>query len=583
MEQKNKKQQIDETNELSDYGKELTKPENIVGEFTDTKEMLQKLLEDNDEFSVRQKYGKFAIYSNKREECLTDYIFDEIAYIKNGNFFVVRKKDKVLHVSPEGFIMNTVIKYPQDFRAECLYREEHHNSRFIIVSKSKHFIYFVTEEDTNDNWCLKIAAKDRFSSKFKKAVVDETAGYKVILKIILSIPYGKHYMRFDTYKDSPYKYMELERLYRNEIRKIIKNTTGMHDDEEIPLYDYAITAWEDLNDKERFFQYETPKQLQAWSNTPISKRLSGLAMNVELVLLSMGKIENEPPYIYVQNDYEDRHNLKNWVKVGLDGKAIGDKKLIFEEHELRELKSWIDINKLTILMYWTQEEFSSFDVIDKIRTITAVYPKASLNFNTEWESKRIIHAKPLEKYFNSIKDKIIGKTIDKIFYTGLLYNRMWDEYYEYDNGEWYQDGKKVNEPSYYPWKTSDTFLELDSPVILDFEGTRLEIMYWSGSLVNVNTNSIDLESYSADVSKHFSTNIIGHKLVDIKINKTKKVYFMNFDHLGIERNDGDDMFEQIWFIFDNGYVLELTTDHTDYTEFCELPPYVYYNFIREVK
>ena len=70
------------------------------------------------------------------------------------------------------------------------------------------------------------------------------------------------------------------------------------------------------------------------------------------------------------------------------------------------------------------------------------------------------------------------------------------------------------------------------------------------------------------------------KLVDIKIHKTDKVYFMNFDHLGIERKNGDDMFEQIWFIFENGYVLELTTDHCDYTEFSEIPPYVYYDFIK---
>ena len=456
------------------------------------------------------------------------------------------------------------------------------DKQFKIVTKSKHFIYFVTEEDKNENWCLKIAVKDRFASKFKKAVVDETTGYSVLLKIILALPGHPHYMRFDTYKDSPYKFMEFDRPYRNEMKKVIKNKTGVHDNEVIPIYDYAITLWEDLNDKEQFFLYETPKQEQRWTNTLIDKKYSGLEMNVELVLLGMGKIENEPPYIYVQNDYEDKHNL-NWVKVGLDGNVIGDKKLIFEEHEIRELKSWIDINKLTILMYWTQEEISSSNILEKIRSITALCPNASLNFNTEWESKRIIHAKPLEEYFNSISDKIIGKTIDRIFYTGTLYNRMWDDYYEYNNGEWYQGREKVNEPAYYPWKTSEVSMELDSPVILDFEGTRLEIMYWSGSLVNVNTNSIDLESYGADVSKHFSTNIIGHKLVDIKVHKTDKVYFMNFFDLEIERKDGDDMFEQIWFIFDNGYVLELTTDHTDYTYFSELPRYVYYNYISEIK
>ena len=109
---------------------------------------------------------------------------------------------------------------------------------------------------------------------------------------------------------------------------------------------------------------------------------------------------------------------------------------------------------------------------------------------------------------------------------------------------------------------------------MDFEGERLEIEYWTGSLVNVNMNTINVDDFGADVSKHFAVNIIGQKLVDIKIHKTNKVYFMNFSHLGVDRKDGDDMFEQIWFIFENGFKLELTTDYCDYTEFSELPRYV---------
>lgn len=154
----------------------------------------------------------------------------------------------------------------------------------------------------------------------------------------------------------------------------------------------------------------------------------------------------------------------------------------------------------------------------------------------------------------------------------MIFNRHWDEFFDYNNGEWYQDDKRTDEPMYYPWKESNTALWLDSPVILDFGETRLEIEYWTGSLVNVNTNSIDMEKYGADVSRHFSRNIIGHKLEDIQIHETTEVYFMNFDRLGIERNDGDDMFEEIWFVFDNGYKLELTTDHTDYTLLQEVKP-----------
>ena len=45
---------------------------------------------------------------------------------------------------------------------------------------------------------------------------------------------------------------------------------------------------------------------------------------------------------------------------------------------------------------------------------------------------------------------------------------------------------------------------------------------------------------------------------------------MNFDNLNIKRQEGDDMFEEIWFVFENGYKLELTTDHCDYSILSEV-------------
>lgn len=208
------------------------------------------------------------------------------------------------------------------------------------------------------------------------------------------------------------------------------------------------------------------------------------------------------------------------------------------------------------------------EIINK--PIDVIHPNYPLDSKKDWKGEQIISGSGLEKYFESLKDKIIGKTVDKIFYTGTLFNQHYDDIFEYKNGEWYKDGEKSEEPTYYPWKDSNTLLWLDSPVILDFEGTRLEIEYWSGSLVRVNTNSIDTEKFGADVSRHFARNIIGQKLVDIQIHKTDIVYFMNFEHLGIDRKDGDDMFEEIWFVFENGYKLELTTDHCDYTALSEV-------------
>lgn len=456
------------------------------------------------------------------------------------------------------------------------------NKNFKIITKSKNFIYFVTKCDEGADWHFNVGLKGMAyfeTYKYDKIFQHEISGLYVIAQFKLSLRHQPNYMRLNTCENSPYKLKDLEPEYRKEIRKAILKDTLTYEKEEILYYDYALILWEELNDREKFYLYETPNQEQRWTNTPLNKKDTGLAMNVELVLQPSDY--TGLPYIIVQNDYEDKHNM-NWVKVQLDGTVVGDEELIFDEEvEQIELKEWIEINKLYILMYWTQVESSSADILKMLKTLNIEQPNYQIDKN--WDSKRIIHAKPLEEYFDSIKDKIIGKTIDRIFYTGTLYNWYWDMTdYEYKNGEWLNAGKKANPPAYYQWKDRDVSLRLDSPVILDFEGNRLEIEYWSGSLVNVNMNSINIEDYGADVSKHFAVNIIGQKLVDIKIHKTDKVYFMNFSHLGIDRKDGDDMFEQIWFIFENEYVLELTTDHCDYTQFSEIPSYVYHNYIREI-
>lgn len=439
-----------------------------------------------------------------------------------------------------------------------------------VITKSEHFIYFVTEEDKNENWHFNIALNStscwEIGDNLKNAVFEN--GLYVIMKIKLALRHQPNYMKLNACVDSPYKMKDLKPEHRREIKKAIINTNTTYENESILYYDYAIVLWEELNDKEKIYLYETPNQELAWTTAPLSKEQTNLAMNVELVMQSMGKIENEPPYILVQNDYDDKSNL-NWVKVRLDGTPLNDEQLVFDEEcEMYELKQWIELNKLPILMYWTQEENSYLKISKMIRPYYFVSPKLDM-FPEDFDGKQIISATELEQYFDSIKDKIIGKTIDKIFYTGLLYNRDWDINFEYKNGEWYSGDKKSDEPSLYPWKESNSVLWLDMPVILDFEGTRLEIRYTTGSLVKVNTNSIDTDTYGADVSKHFIRHIIGHKLVDIKIHKTKHVYFMNFSSLGIERNEGDDMFEEIWFVFDNGHVLELTTDSCDYTVFSE--------------
>ena len=228
--------------------------------------------------------------------------------------------------------------------------------------------------------------------------------------------------------------------------------------------------------------------------------------------------------------------------------------VVSQEHTLNQIKKYTDI-------------------FDKYLEDPEYFNKSYSNPPVKWQGKKIISATDLENYFNSIKDKIIGKSIDNIYIKGINYSySSWDEIFEFKNGKWYQKGKLANtEPDYYPWKTENTKLFLDDVIVLCFGEEHLEIEYWSGSLVHAALNTLDVErDCNCSVSNNFSKNIIGHKLVDIQIHKTDEVYFMNFDHLGIERNDGDDMFEEIWFVFENGYKLELTTDHCDYTWFSEI-------------
>lgn len=296
----------------------------------------------------------------------------------------------------------------------------------------------------------------------------------------------------------------------------------------------------------------------------LTQKQTGLPMRVELVTTDY---TNQRVYLLVQNDDKTR-KTSNYVKVFLDGTIMNEKQFVFEDHYKQDLKTWIAINKYLILMYWTKEITEYSDVKKLLRTLNVISPHFYLG-KENWSGTKIISAGDLEEYFKPVKEKIIGRTIDKIFYTGLLYNRNWDDCLDYKDGEWYSGDNKV-EPGYYQWKENDTMLVLDSPIILQFGDYKLEIEYWSGSLVTINNNTIDTKKYGADVSRHFSRNIIGHKLVDIQIHKTDLVYFMNFGHLGIERKDGDDMFEEIWFVFDNGYRLELTTDHIDYTIFREI-------------
>lgn len=140
-----------------------------------------------------------------------------------------------------------------------------------------------------------------------------------------------------------------------------------YNNENISLYEYGIILWNELNSDNTLY-YETPDQQLAWITASLGTEQTGLPMRVELVLQYFEKIENQPVYIIVQNDYEKKCNY-NWIKMKLDGTIINGVNPVFSEAELEKLKEWIELNKLAILLYWTQEEIGYMEILKYIHPI----------------------------------------------------------------------------------------------------------------------------------------------------------------------------------------------------------------------
>ena len=204
-------------------------------------------------------------------------------------------------------------------------------------------------------------------------------------------------------------------------------------------------------------------------------------------------------------------------------------------------------------------------------------------FNSKnWIAKKHKTASELEAYFNSIKDKIINHKLTKIMIMGHLFNDALN-HYDYINGKWFMYDNDNNyveidetEVEFLkPDVVENACLSLDEPVVLFFGENKLEIEYCEGSLAQIGLNTLSLNEISAiegknswkDVSLYFSKNIINQKLVDIEIRKTKEVYFPCFT---FEREDGEDMYNEIILIFENGFKLEIAMDCADYMSVCEV-------------
>ena len=74
------------------------------------------------EFIAIIKDNKYALYSLNQAKFITNYIFDKITYIPNGNYFAIKKSGKVQIIDTKGKVLDMEIKYPDNFNMEALRR-----------------------------------------------------------------------------------------------------------------------------------------------------------------------------------------------------------------------------------------------------------------------------------------------------------------------------------------------------------------------------------------------------------------------------------------------------------------------------
>ena len=79
------------------------------------------LFQNTDDFTALYKDGKYAIYSNKEQKFITDYLFEKISYVPARNYFVVRKDGKNMVIDTQGNKINFPSYYPKSFIYHFIY------------------------------------------------------------------------------------------------------------------------------------------------------------------------------------------------------------------------------------------------------------------------------------------------------------------------------------------------------------------------------------------------------------------------------------------------------------------------------
>ena len=95
------------------------------------------IFKDTDEFMAPFKDGKYAIYSNKEQKFVTDYLFEKISYVPARNYFVVRKDGQNMVIDIQGNKIDFPIYYPNNFTKEALMHYRLNKGVYPVVQNGK--------------------------------------------------------------------------------------------------------------------------------------------------------------------------------------------------------------------------------------------------------------------------------------------------------------------------------------------------------------------------------------------------------------------------------------------------------------
>ena len=196
-----------------------------------------------------------------------------------------------------------------------------------------------------------------------------------------------------------------------------------------------------------------------------------------------------------------------------------------------------------------------------------------------WSAQTFYTATELETYIKPIRNSLVGRKLDNIMVMGHLYTSFGLDEQENrcvkyaDENEWHIE-KNMYKNAIQSFPTHQVALELDEPLVLCFGEEHFEIEYCEFSDAQIAMNTLNFTEISniegciawKNVNKYYDKNIIGQKLLDIKVCHTQHPN----EYVSHYRKNGEDMYDDIIFIFENGHQLEITSD-IDYMSLFEQP------------